>query len=425
MVRTRPEGFVAGLARWVGRRRVVLEQATGSQRLLTSHEVGRAPSELAAWRPHGADGSPRELVAAPFGLVGDLEDRGAFALTDDGYTLPGRRFGLGAESRAVTPAGSLIVQERQGGNRLFAWRAPTELADLAPIADSSLVRFGNRIAWIDDETLWSTDGEAVDSLLPVGRLQVVGTAAGKLFLGDATGLTATDGTPAGTEGIGRGAFFDARVISDRGDRALLTTRYAGLWVSDGTAAATGPLVWRFDLHAMSSQPGVDLIFGTRRDRGGSALFTWDGTKLRGIRRLGGRVLETLPMGGRTIFSMRTDGRGDELWTSDGTAAGTRLLVDLWPGPFGSSPADLTAVAGGLVFVASTPSEGRELWFSDGTAAGTRLLADVYPGNASSRPTELVAIGDEIYFAAADESAGRELRSVSLHGRGCRERRETD
>jgi len=42
-------------------------------------------------------------------------------------------------------------------------------------------------------------------------------------------------------------------------------------------------------------------------------------------------------GAHLVFSADDGNSGRELWTTDGTAEGTRLLADLWPGGGGSSP----------------------------------------------------------------------------------------
>jgi ELWxxDGT repeat protein len=65
-------------------------------------------------------------------------------------------------------------------------------------------------------------------------------------------------------------------------------------------------------------------------------------------------------GGALLLSADAGGNGYEPWVSDGTAAGTRQLADLYPGALGSDPSPL-GVAGGLAyFVAQAPLVGREL-----------------------------------------------------------------
>ncbi len=55
-----------------------------------------------------------------------------------------------------------------------------------------------------------------------------------------------------------------------------------------------------------------------------------------------------------------------------------------PGANGGFPAGLTNINGTLFFGVWDGTNGTELWKSDGTAAGTTLVKDIYPGaNASN------------------------------------------
>ena len=100
--------------------------------------------------------------------------------------------------------------------------------------------------------------------------------------------------------------------------------------------------------------------------------------------------------------------GHELWRSDVTAAGTRMVTDLNKGPADSYPSELTVFGGRLVFAADGGSHGRELWSSSGQADGTALLADVQPGAGGSNPQGLTPCGPYLYFGASTEISGHEL-----------------
>jgi ELWxxDGT repeat protein len=120
------------------------------------------------------------------------------------------------------------------------------------------------------------------------------------------------------------------------------------------------------------------------------------------------------VGETTFFSVKSGTYGAELWKTDGTAAGTVLVKDIYPGTNSSDPQNLTAVGGTLYFTAEGASSGRELWKSDGTFAGTVMVKDIYPGsnsvsNNSSNPENLTAVGSTLYFSAQDSINGRELR----------------
>ncbi len=62
----------------------------------------------------------------------------------------------------------------------------------------------------------------------------------------------------------------------------------------------------------------------------------------------------------------------------------------------------------LYFTADDSVNGRELWQSDGTAAGTLMVQDIYPGSTGSTPEWLTAMNNKLYFAATDPVHGREL-----------------
>jgi ELWxxDGT repeat protein len=55
----------------------------------------------------------------------------------------------------------------------------------------------------------------------------------------------------------------------------------------------------------------------------------------------------------------------------------------------------------------------ELWKSDGTATGTRLLQDIAPGAASSIPHAFTIAGSQIFFVADDNQHGEELWSMPV------------
>ncbi len=115
--------------------------------------------------------------------------------------------------------------------------------------------------------------------------------------------------------------------------------------------------------------------------------------------------------GSTTFFVADDGiHGSELWTTDGTEAGTVMLKDILSGSRGSSPGQLTNVAGKLYFRAGDGINGSELWSSDGTAAGTVMVKDIYSGSGNSSPAYLTDVGGKLYFRAGDGIYGSELWS---------------
>ena len=76
------------------------------------------------------------------------------------------------------------------------------------------------------------------------------------------------------------------------------------------------------------------------------------------------------LGNVALFVASDTEHGEELWITDGTADGTVLLVDIYPGEEDANILWLKAVDGKIYFSAKDNLFGQELWISDGTAAGT-------------------------------------------------------
>lgn len=95
------------------------------------------------------------------------------------------------------------------------------------------------------------------------------------------------------------------------------------------------------------------------------------------------VSQSINYNGELYFFLTTQTYGCELWKTNGTVAGTKLVKDIIPGPDGGNIASLVTVFNNkLYFVYKTPDKGAELWQTDGTVAGTRLFFDFRPGPAS-------------------------------------------
>src|ERR671921_1381992 len=118
---------------------------------------------------------------------------------------------------------------------------------------------------------------------------------------------------------------------------------------------------------------------------------------------------------RLYFSANDGKRGLELWKSDGTRSGTKLVKDINTGSADSNPDQLTAFKGRLLFSADDGVHGNEMWRSNGTKANTALLINLEPGAVGSEPGELTKSGPFLYFAASTPSAGEELWAVLLRG----------
>ena len=240
-------------------------------------------------------------------------------------------------------------------------------------------------------------------------------------------LWATDGTRAGTRMVGD--MYAQELADFQG-----TLYFAGwtwehgmeLWRSDGTVTGTHLVrdIWQgrqpSNLPNESEPSSLASVNGTlyfAADDGvhGRELWRSDGTaagtrmvcdRSPGASGLAPRWLAGL--GGRVYFAASDAAHGRELWRSDGTCRGTKLVRDIVPGRAGSYPRELTRVAARLFFAATDGAHGAELWVSDGTGAGTKLARDIIPGKVGSDPHSLAAIGRRLFFAADDGTHGKEI-----------------
>ncbi len=84
-----------------------------------------------------------------------------------------------------------------------------------------------------------------------------------------------------------------------------------------------------------------------------------------------------------------------------------LVADIAPTSPSSYPSEFVLLDNKLFFAASVWNGGiedRELYSSDGTTAGTQLFLDLWP-NGSSSPDKLIVYDYHMYFIVADSSAG--------------------
>jgi ELWxxDGT repeat protein len=140
---------------------------------------------------------------------------------------------------------------------------------------------------------------------------------------------------------------------------------------------------------------------------GSELWVTDGTGagthlLKNISADGGGILSggepsnLITYSNKVYFQAKDDTHGVELWKTDGTAAGTKLVKDILPGINGSSPYESILFKGLLYFVCLNT---QELWKTDGTAAGTKLVKGGLPNPriAGIWKNKLYLVIDNDYF----------------------------
>ena len=197
-----------------------------------------------------------------------------------------------------------------------------------------------------------------------------------------------------------------------------------VWTSDGTpegTAAAFTLRLRNQPYSFAAGGEGEFLFTAppvASTDGTLALWRTDGTAA-GTRILlprTGSALETVRLGGATWFLVDTVGAN--LWTTDGTAAGTRPILPEDAPEALVNPYSLTVLDGALYFFAGGYSYGGDqprppqaLWRSDGTAAGTRIIKTIDLHRepfGGQLPPELTEAGGHLFFRAEDAAHGAEL-----------------
>jgi trimeric autotransporter adhesin len=245
--------------------------------------------------------------------------------------------------------------------------------------------------------------------------------AGKLLCDADDGVSGvepwvSDGTPAGTVQLGDlapGAAWSSPTFNvPVGGTHLLGTPENGLWRTDGTPAGTSQVVSGITQNSFGFFPALGRAFFSAQDGGGEEPWVSDGTAAGTT-----RLFDIFPgpnssnpwgftsLGTVVVFGA-FDGFGPaKLWRTDGTAAGTHALT---APPTVSNPGWIAPFGSAALFAAETAGAGRELFRTDGTPAGTGLLKDLRSGAASSAPLQPVRIGGVLVFSAFGDATGREL-----------------
>ncbi|HYH47712.1 MAG TPA: ELWxxDGT repeat protein, partial [Thermoanaerobaculia bacterium] len=299
-----------------------------------------------------------------------------------------------------TAPGTHLVEDIQNGS------GGSSLNDLVALGAS--VYFSANDGALGRE-LWVSDGTApgthlVEDIRPGidgAQPREIAALGGKVYFHADDGvhgreLWSSDGTPGGTDLLADvrpdGDGFDLFVLhalSAVGPR-LVFFADDGVngnepWASDGTPAGTAPLG--------DFRPGSD------------SFFPW--------------ALTFLPdrhavLGGRLFFRAAEGHTDIEVWSTDGTAAGTWQVGDvntqssafdlLFFGRLGAVRplADLADLSGAVLFPAHDGSgAGLAPWVSDGSEAGTLQLGNPGSPEGAFSPQEFTVLGDAALFAAGN------------------------
>lgn len=278
--------------------------------------------------------------------------------------------------------------------------------------------------------LWSSDGTS-DGTIRLCHAGVQTGATSAVVLGNElvfnvptgamneceSSLWISDGTAAGTKQI---YDFPANSTTNNnfnlysvGSHVVLTAPGA-FWTTDGTTIGTIDLTnlpGQLPDHGLSqlSAVGFPVIYNNLMYFANADAEVWssDGTaagthlirpgigdmKITGISQVGGKI----------YFSNDADGSG-ELWTTDGTEQGTVRLAQF---AAIESISDSGVIGNDLVFGTRNNDTTSGLWISDGTVQGTKELYSV-TGDSYTMPSDFRTVEGIVFFAGYDVEHGQEL-----------------
>ena len=380
-------------------------------RLLFFTAIGYSTPDWSMWITDGTDGGTIPLGSLVPSAVLVWSGRAYLSATDG------------------TNSGLFVTDGTPGGTVFLKRGVPRGMAGLG-----SFVYFGADGPG-SSNTLWKTDG-TVAGTTPLTTLpgppsmgaEALAVGASLFFAApgaqmEGLELWKTDGTPGGTSRVkdiapGLAGSNPARLTAF-GDSLLFFADATGagayqMFTSDGTDPGTIPLT------SFASPPdGVEPYGPGITVAGAFAFFTasvrqnlWqtDGTAA------GTHVTKILPsstyhaspfplgdLGGRLLFTADVSQFGTRtLFSTDGTDVGTKALTCDGCANNGG----IASFKGRAYFASSDPAGDTELWSTDGTSEGTALLKDLWPGRSSSPDGFLVA-GSNLLFSASGP-AGVEL-----------------
>lgn len=397
------------------------------------------------WRSDGSEGGTQ--------LVSDIRPGSASSSPAD--------FGVDASGQFV------YFSADDGSHGRELWRSDgsaggTQLvADLVPGLDGSQPRsihpVGGNVVVFSAATLalgrelYRSSGSGADlviDLLPGvgsgvannagGEPDLVAVSGNRVVFAGATPTTGTepfvsDGSAAGTRvvrdivvggsstpfdfvAVGTGVTFIARTAADGDELYLSDLSSAGTVRVSQIAAGSGN-----GARAVLGVDGNIVFLAGSSGSNGVEPYAWNGSAIVQLAEIAAGSASGLSAstarrnsavaGGLLYFPANAGaGSGEELWRSNGTAAGTAQVVDLVPGAGSSEPRQMTAISNGaftgVLFVSNLGSGSSlgTLHRSDGTAIGTVPLG---VRKSSDPGTEMTVIGSAsaqlALMSAADDT----------------------
>ncbi|MEZ4269292.1 MAG: hypothetical protein R3F39_23285 [Myxococcota bacterium] len=430
----------------------------------------------------GASGSSPSRIVGGIGRVFFQADDGVHGRelwTSDGTAAgtsmlrdlnPGSASGLHSSYSAAAVDVTLFFAADDGVDGVELWMSDGTTDGTVQVKDiqtgtgagnpSGFMRFGDSVYFsasssANDPNLWKSDGTEVGTVMvkdlwpqPGYGVTPLGVANGLLYFTARNATAAyefwqTDGTSAGTVSV-PGAPASSSSLP-QGFAAVGAAAYVGMddgvhgrepWIVEAGGAAR--MVLDVGAGRASNTPRSGLYYITEfvalggavffsGDDGlgsGYELFTSDGTEAGTVRvkdcngspdtQLASVLIDA---GAALVFAAADREAGLEPWKSDGTEAGTQRIADVNPGADDSvvlyssgsnALRQATAAGGALYFGADDGTHGIELWRSDLTEAGTTMLTEIRAGKVDPSFGPFKAVGSRVYFAADNGVVGNEL-----------------
>lgn len=177
---------------------------------------------------------------------------------------------------------------------------------------------------------------------------------------------------------------------------MATTDASGaeLWSTDGSEAGTSMIK---DINTNSQEGSSPFLFPVFID------FDYSNPNYQGM----DFYNRSANFNGYIFFSADEDGNGNQLWKTNGTAAGTVLVKKLNNSGDGVGGSYLYTTSG-LFFSGNDGTNGMEPWLSDGTGANTKIIDNINKNSlplADADPAFLFIWNGEIYLVADNGNGG--------------------
>ncbi|WP_176159364.1 ELWxxDGT repeat protein [Prosthecobacter debontii] len=308
------------------------------------------------------------------------------------------------------------------------------------LEDALLVASGNRVFFRANDgehgdELWVSDGTEAGTRLvadlrygekPSYPTLIQPMKNGVMFVADSddlrTSLWFTDGTSKGTvqikvletgHGEASGNYEALSWMTVKGFYYFFVREPAdgmlGLWASDGTVSGTkrvqalgiAPFT---DECLILGAVGKTIYFQAPDAEGRRYLWKTEGTAASTMRlkelfySISGDVLQTFAVIGKQAFMlMENENSGQlEIWTSDGTPAGTRNLADFVGMPALQQVLGLTARGSHLDVIYQGPEDSRSsVWSYDSKTHQGQFLYE--PASEDEQLRDFVVVGDQLIF----------------------------